>query len=103
MPDYDEIGTPRLARQRVSREVQYRSPLEPAVISARNAAKPVTLGSERRPHFFDVGFGHFLDNNALTEEWRPKGRQPDQCCVELVGEACGKAHPLFRHAVRLDV
>jgi hypothetical protein len=68
MPDYDEIDTPPLAHRRVSREAQYRSPLEPAVISARNAAKPVSLGSERRPHFFDVGFGHFLDNNAVASE-----------------------------------
>lgn len=65
MPDYDEIGTPRLARQRVSREVQYRAPLEPAVISARNAAKPVPLAASV------ALVSLMLDSESLPGKQRP--------------------------------
>jgi hypothetical protein len=53
------------------------------VIHGRNIPKPITLGSERRHYFDDVGCGCLLDDCALKEErWTDcESRQTDQVCV----------------------
>jgi hypothetical protein len=57
------------------------------------------------PLHFNRRRGRLRDGDAFDEERRMdgKGRQADQRRIEFFGEACGKADPLLRHAVRVDI